>query len=180
MRMTPRRFFDGARSGWRASMASSCFSASGNLPASNARYAVLYISSSSALVGATLSAANEVSPSASTPKKFQIFMNHGFKPRLASLTSRNCVRCNDFQFGSEKRFLVQNQQMPYCGLHPSRRIFRRLIQLPHDPQSFESQVRMNHRDLRHLASDKARITASCDDGNFLSRKLLRFDSRQNL
>ncbi len=58
MRMTPRRFFDAARSGWRASMASSCFSASGNLPASNARYAVLYISSNSALVGATLSAAN--------------------------------------------------------------------------------------------------------------------------
>ena len=80
MRMTPRRFFDAARSGWRASMASSCFSASGNLPASNARYAVLYISSNSALVGATLSAANEVSPSAAIAAIFQILMNHRFKP----------------------------------------------------------------------------------------------------
>src|SRR5258707_268097 len=75
MRMTPRRFFDAARSGWRASMASSCFSASGNLPASKARYAVLYISSNSALVGATLSAANEVSPSAAIAAIFQILAN---------------------------------------------------------------------------------------------------------
>ena len=44
-------------------MASSCFSASENFFASNARYAAVYISSSSALVGATLSAANAIAAS---------------------------------------------------------------------------------------------------------------------
>jgi hypothetical protein len=48
-----------------------------------------------------LSAANEVSPSAAIAAIFQILMNPRFKPRLASLTSRNCVRREDFQPASE-------------------------------------------------------------------------------
>lgn len=39
---------------------------------------------------------------------------------------------------------------------------------------------MNHCDLRQLAGNKACITASRDDGNFFTRKLLSLDSRQNL
>ena len=39
---------------------------------------------------------------------------------------------------------------------------------------------MNHRDLWQLAGNEARIPASRDDGNFFTRKLLRFDSPQNL
>src|SRR5438552_15228844 len=113
-------------------MASSCFSASGNLPASNARYAVLYISSNSPLVGATLSAANEVSPSAAIAAIFQILMNPRFKPRLASLTSRNCAQREDFQSGSEKSFVWVKAQNVHSRIH-WRPAPRRSIQVPDDP-----------------------------------------------
>jgi len=41
-------------------------------------------------------------------------------------------------------------------------------------------MRMNYRDLRHFAGNQARITASSNDGKSFTRKLLRFDLRQNL
>ncbi len=40
---------------------------------------------------------------------FQILMNPRFKPRLASLTSRNCFRREDFQSGSENVTKGRNQ-----------------------------------------------------------------------
>src|SRR5262249_19423046 len=71
-------------------------------------------------------------------------------------------------------FLSTKAPNSYSGAQPI------LIQVPCDPQPFESQVRMNRRDLRQLAGNKARITTSRNDGNFLARKLLCSDSRQNL
>src|SRR5262249_18806255 len=129
--MTPVRFVDAARSGWRASMASSCFSASGNLPVSNARYAVLYISSNSALVGATLSAANEVSPSAAIAAIFQILMNPPIQA-LISISDKSKLR-------SARRFSVRFGKC-YQG--------SKSVQVPDDPQTFQRKVRMYHPDLR--------------------------------
>src|SRR5215475_3423934 len=41
-------------------------------------------------------------------------------------------------------------------------------------------MRMNYRDLRHLAGNQARVTASSNDGDCFARKQLRSDSCQNL
>src|SRR5204862_4255289 len=56
----------------------------------------------------------------------------------------------------------------------------RVIKIYHDPQSYKSQMRMNRRDLGQMIGNKARITASRNDGNIFTRKLLRFDSSENL
>src|ERR687891_2119887 len=90
--MTPRKFFDAARSGWRESIASSCFNACEKLFASNSRNALLYISSSSDLVGATFSASKYPSPSAATAAIIHILIRYGLKLRSLLLTSRKLRR----------------------------------------------------------------------------------------
>src|SRR5438094_10513193 len=100
IRITPRRFCEAARSGWRASMASSSFSACEKLFASNSRNALLYISSNSVFVGATLSAANELNAKAITAVIFQILMRLGLKLRSTLLTSG---KLHDLQPLSENR-----------------------------------------------------------------------------
>ena len=93
---------------------------------------------------------------------------------MASLTSGNYVQPEDFRSDSEKHFAGND------GWEAVAPWSAKSIQVPHDPQSFESQMRPDDCDLGHPAGNKARITTSRDDGNFFARKLLRFDSRQNL
>ena len=80
-------------------MASSSFSACEKLFASNSRNALLYISSNSVFVGATLSAANELNAKAITAVIFQILMRLGLKLRSTLLTSG---KLHDLQPLSEK------------------------------------------------------------------------------
>jgi hypothetical protein len=79
-------------------------------------------------------------------------------------------------FGSVRKNILARNDVREAVTHCSAKS----IQVPHDPQSFESQMRLDHRNLRHPVGYKARITASRNDGNLFSRKLFRFDSRQNL
>src|SRR4029077_1611001 len=70
-------------------MASSCFSASGKLLASNSRKALSYIASNSALEGATLLAAKELSTSAVTAAIFLIFIERALQLSHHGMTSLN-------------------------------------------------------------------------------------------
>src|ERR1700682_6523156 len=82
--MTPRKFCDSARSGWRASIASRSFNASEKLLASNSRKALSYIASSSDLEGATLFAAKELNTKTAITAIFRIFIPVCIQPLLAT------------------------------------------------------------------------------------------------
>src|SRR5215471_15715564 len=58
--------------------------------------------------------------------------------------------------------------------------FRASIQVPHDPQTFQGQMRSNHADLRQFPSNQPRISPSRNDNDFFAWKLLRFDLPENL
>src|SRR6187401_1423404 len=103
MKITPRKFCDSARSGWRASIASSCLRASGKLVASNSRNALSYIASSSVFEGATLLAAKELSTRIKMTAILRIFIEGGLELSHRTMTSLNFDATTGKSMGSRIR-----------------------------------------------------------------------------
>src|SRR6266699_1409427 len=172
IRITPRKFWDAAKSGWRASIASSSFNACGKLFASNSRNALLYISSSSVFVGATFSAANELSASAATAAIFQILMRVTIEAFL--------IRNDKSKFPIDSAQFRRNFAQYNCAKRGSSIQPKSRIEIGYNPQPFQSEMGTNRRDLRHLRRDQSRVTACGHDVKFPARKFLSPDLRKNL
>src|SRR5882724_10082294 len=112
--MTPRKFCDSARSGWRASIASRSFNASKELLASNSRKALSYIASSSDFEGATLLAAKELNTKTAITPIFRIFIPAFIQP-LPDLDDKPKI-------GRRKRFFssrIVQIALPTPASHPA-------------------------------------------------------------